>query len=336
MNIAGKNTHVEFPEEVLEATNESDQCIAYGVYRDGLYVFPNRDQANVPGRQRLSPEMWTAQINIVFPTRSCVICNSKHRDGFIHCIGCGARFEPHTNFSGLTQGSRERDVAAREGRPFNVTSLAPRAATHATCHRGHTSTGEERQQQSAGANLAKKVRNVAKKVYNQGGERLVDLLSGHPWESYNYARHGLYVTTLEDIEVFQRIRTPIGRETLPTHDARFAIAWRDGAAELDFGRSRFLSWNDRIYKPEEAVIIIQATVRSGRQPPLRILRFDSDIVAFRDPSAAAIMSGLLEIFKNDLKYAKRGRESVPTIHVRGNLRIPEGLASISHRPLRLS
>ena len=58
-----------------------------------------------------------------------------------------------------------RDVAAQEGRPFNVMSLAPRAATHATRQRGLTATGEERVQQSAGASLAKKVQNVAKKVY---------------------------------------------------------------------------------------------------------------------------------------------------------------------------
>ena len=295
----------------------------------------NRSQVHIPNRQRLHPELWTVQINIVFPTRVCRMCRSKHHDGFIHCMGCGARFEPHTDFSGLTQGSRKRDVAAREGRPFNVMSLAPRAATHATRQRGLTATGEERVQQSAGASLAKKVRNVAKKVYDRGGERLTDLLSGHPWESYNYARYGLYVTTLEEIEVFQYIRAPnIGRENVTTHDARFAVAWRDGVAELDFGRSCFLSWNDRFYKPEEAVIIIQATIRSGGQPPLRILRFNGDVCASSDSSAAAIMSGLLDIFRRDLVHAKRGeRESVPTIHVRSGLHISEGLASVSSRQL---
>ena len=151
----------------------------------------------------------------------------------------------------------------------------------------------------------------------------------------SYARHGLYVTTLEEIEVFQYIRTPnIGRGHVTAHDARFAIAWRGGVAELDFGRSCFLSWNDRFYKPEEAVIIIQATIRSGGQPPLRILRFNGDVCAFSDSSAAAIMSGLLDIFRRDLVHAKRGeRESVPTIHVRSGLHISEGLASVSSRQL---
>ena len=51
-----------------------------------------------------------------------------------------------------------------------------------------TATGEERMQQSAGAGLAKKVRNVAKKINDRGGSRFTDLLSEHPWESYNYAR----------------------------------------------------------------------------------------------------------------------------------------------------
>ena len=214
-------------------------------------------------------------------------------------------------------------------------SLAPRAATHASRQRGHTASGEERMQQSAGAGLAKKVRNVAKKVTDRGGSRLTDLLSGHPWESYNYARHGLYVTTLNEIEVFQYIRTPnIGRENVTTHDARFAIAWREGAVEIDFARSCFLSWNDRFYKPEEAAIVIQATIRSGGQPPLRILRFNGEVCAFSDSSAAAIMSGLLDIFRRDLVHAKRGeRESVPTIHVRSGLHISEGLASVSSRQL---
>ena len=138
------------------------------------------------------------------------------------------------------------------------------------------------------------------------------------------------MTTLEEIEVFQYIRAPnIGHENVTTHDARFAIAWRDGVAELDCGRSCFLSWNDRFYKPEEAVIIIQATIRS-----LRILRFNGDVCAFSDSSAAAIMSGLLDIFRRDLVHAKRGeRESVPTIHVRSGLHISEGLASVSSRQL---
>ena len=112
VNIAGQNTTVDLPDEVYEATTEFDQCIADGMYRDGLYVFPNRNQVHIPNRQRLHPELWTVQINLVFPTRVCRMCRAKHHDGFIHCMGCGARFEPHTDFSGLTQGSRERDVAA--------------------------------------------------------------------------------------------------------------------------------------------------------------------------------------------------------------------------------
>ena len=125
VNIAGQNTNVDLPDEVIEATAEYDQCIADGMYRDGLYVFPNRNQVHIPNRQRFHPELWTVQVNIVFPTRVCRMCRSKHHGGFI-------------------QGSRERDVAAREGRPFNVMSLAPRAATHATRQRGFTATGEER------------------------------------------------------------------------------------------------------------------------------------------------------------------------------------------------
>ena len=335
INVAGQNRNVDLPDDVYYATTDYEHCIAEGIYRHGLYVFPNRSQVHLPNRQRLHPELWTAQVNIVFPTRVCKMCSCKHHDGFIHCMGCGARFEPHTDFSGLTQGSRERDVAAREGRPFNVMSLAPRAATHASRQRGHTASGEERMQQSAGAGLAKKVRNVANKINDRGRSRLTDLLSGHPWESYNYARHGLYVTTLEEIEVFQYIRTPnIGRENVTAHDARFAIAWREGAAEIDFARSCFLSWNDRFDKPEEAAIVIQATIRSEGQPPLRILRFNGEVCAFRDSSAAAIMSGLLDIFRRDLVHAKRGdRESIPTIHVRSGLHISEGLASVSSRQL---
>ena len=335
INIAGQTRNVDLPDDVYFVTTSYEHCIAEGIYRHGLYVFPNRNQVHIPNRQRLHPELWTAQVNVVFPTRVCKMCNSKHHDGFIHCIGCGTRFEPHTDFSGLTQGVRERDVAAREGRPFNVMSLAPRAATHASRQRGHTATGEERMQQSAGAGLAKKVRNVAKKINDRGGSRFTDLLSEHPWESYNYARHGLYVTTLEEIEIFQCIRTPnIGRENVTTHDARFAIAWREGAVEIDFARSCFLSWNDRFYKPEEAAIVIQATIRSGGQPPLRILRFNGEVCAFSDSSAAAIMSGLLDIFRRDLIYAKReNRESLPTIHVRSGLHISEGLASVSTRQL---
>ena len=104
--------------------------------------------------------------------------------------------------------------------------------------------------------------------------------------------------------------------------------------EIDFARSCFLSWNDRFYKPEEAAIVIQATIRSGGQPPLRILRFNGEVCAFSDSSAAAIMSGLLDIFRRDLIYAKReNRESLPTIHVRSGLHISEGLASVSTRQL---
>ena len=59
VNIAGQNTNVDLPDEVLEATTEYDQCIAYEAYRDGLYVFPNRNQVHIPSRQRLQPELWT-------------------------------------------------------------------------------------------------------------------------------------------------------------------------------------------------------------------------------------------------------------------------------------
>ena len=91
---------------------------------------------------------------------------------------------------------------------------------------------------------------MAKKVANQGGRGMVDLLSAHPWDGYNYAQRGLDATTMEEMEIYQCIRTPnIGREVVPDHDARLAIAWREGAAELDFGRTCFLSWNDRFTSP---------------------------------------------------------------------------------------
>ena len=79
------------------------------------------------------------------------------------------------------------------------------------------------------------------------------------------------------------------------------------------------------------MIIIQATIRSGGRPPLRVLRFTGDVIAFSNPSAAAIRAGLLEIFKEAVKCARRGRESVPAIFVREAMRISQGLASISFR-----
>ena len=98
---------------------------------------------------------------------------------------------------------------------------------------------------------------------------MIDVTPDHPWDSYSHARYGLYATTLDQIEVFQHIRAPnVGREQPGRRDARFAIALCEGTLTIDFDRRCFISFNDRFYKPEEAVIIIQATLRSRRLPPL--------------------------------------------------------------------
>ena len=133
-------------------------------------------------------------------------------------MGCGARFEPCTDVWGLTQSFRERDIAAREGRPFNVMSLAPRASTNASRQRGHTITGEDRLQQSAGANLAKKVRSMGKKARTHTRGPSCQITHG-----ILTTTQGLDATTLDQIEVFQQIRAPnIRREQPGQRDARFA------------------------------------------------------------------------------------------------------------------
>ena len=91
-------------------------------------------------------------------------------------MGCGARFEPRTD-----ESFRKRDIAAprlREGRPFNAMSLAPRASTNTIRQCGRASAGEDRLQQSVGANLAKTVRSLGKKAReNTRGRRMIDLMS---------------------------------------------------------------------------------------------------------------------------------------------------------------
>ena len=119
-------------------------------------------------------------------------------------------------------------------------------------------------------------------------------------------------------------------------DGRLSVAWMRGDTEIILNRAFFIAFSSRLYILDEAAMLIYATQQTyfGQKFPFSILSVDGEIYSPEPASVTELAAQLAEFFKVQLNFAGTHDDPAPTeVTMLGNLRIPEGFASMGQRQL---
>ena len=115
----------------------------------------------------------------------------------------------------------------------------------------------------------------------------------NPIDACNTSRVGLSVSSLAERSSYAHIRLPdigerakggAGRHgTRQVVDARMAIVWPAGAAELDLLTKCLIAFQDCFYKLDEIAIVIFAAIKSNPIPGFLVGDFAGNVEEFSGP-----------------------------------------------------
>ena len=202
---------------------------------------------------------------------------------------------------------------------------------------------EQRETISAASALRNKCKQMVKRADQRGLGSLADIVD-NPIDAYNTSRVGLSVSSLQELATFAHIRLPdisqrakggAGKHGAhQTVDARMAYVRPPNERQLDLLTKCLFSFQDRFYKRDEIAILIFAAIKSNRVPGFLILDFAGNIKEFvGDKAVVQIMAELADLFLNNIPRAALRNEPRPELMFDGELRIPEGFASLGDRQL---
>ena len=155
----------------------------------------------------------------------------------------------------------------------------------------------------------------------------------NPIDAYNFSRVGLSVCSLAELST---ISASLTLESVPK--VALTPVWRSfgrpGQLNSTSVSSLSRTASNRFYKLDEIAIIIFAAVKSNKDPGFLILDFSGNVEEFIGHMAVVqIVTRLANMFENNLRLAATRNERLPTLQFSGELRIPEGFASLGDRQL---
>ena len=260
------------------------------------------------------------------------------------CIECSTRLEPHTDQSVITEYMREREDAVRKQRPANPMLSTPGTGINRNRQRVRfEGADEQRETSSAASALRNTCKQMVKRAEAWGLGDLENIVE-NPIDAYSTSRVGLSVSSLAELATYAHIRIPdigerakggAGRHgSQQVVDARMAYVWPPGAQTLDLLTKCLISFQDRFYKLDEIAVVIFEAIKSNRVPGFLILDFSGNVEEFVGNIAVVqIMTRLGNMFDNNRRRAANRGEHLPTLQFDGQLRIPEGFASLGDRQL---
>ncbi|CAE6970116.1 unnamed protein product [Symbiodinium natans] len=304
-------------------------------------TFHTEAKTDVTYRSKL--EHYVIQEFVDFPTLRCGSCNRDFVDGMINCPWCSVRISAESDMAHVTETKRARDEASRRGTGIDLLAIAPRKGLAMNRHR--VRQGRDDDDISLPAAVRGKCLAMKKSLAKRGGgDHLLELLD-EPLDAYNYVSKGIDIGSLAQLELFTRLHNPApggdarGRkEFAGSHnaDARLSIAWMPGDTEIVLNRAFFIAFSSRLYILDEAAMLIYATQQTyfGQRFPFSILGFDGEIYTPEPASVTELAAQLAEFFKVQLGFAGTYDDPAPTeVTMSGNLRIPEGFASMGQTQL---
>ena len=329
---------IQIPDDHAGKTPET---VCYG---RSVAVWPSAALMRMEKRFWNKREDYDTQINIIYPTIVCPTCSSRHPDGVVNCIECSTRLEPHTDQSMITDYMREREDAVRKNRQTNPMLLAPSAGINRNRQRVRFEGQEEQRETiSAASALRNKCKQMIKRADQRGLGSLADIVD-NPIDACNTSRVGLSVSSLQELATFANIRLPDisqrakgGAGKHGAHqivDARMAYVWPPNERQLDLLTKCLVSFQDRCNELDEIAILIFAAIKSNKILGFLILDFAGNVKEFvGDKAVVQIMAELADLFLNNIPRAASRNEPRPELMFDGELRIPEGFASLGDRQL---
>ena len=244
----------------------------------------------------------------------------------------------------ITKYMREREDAVRKNRQANPMLLAPSTGINRNRQRVRfEGLDEQKESISAASALRNKCKQMVKRADQRGLGNLENIVD-NPIDAYNMSRVGLSVSSFAELatyaytrlpDISQRAKGGAGKHGAhQTVDARLAYVWPLDSTQLDLLTKCLVSFQDRFYKLDEISILIFAAIKSNRVPGFLILDFAGNVHEFvGDKAVVQIMTELANLFLDNLPRAKGRNERKHELMFDGELRIPEGFASLGDRQL---
>ncbi|CAE7936741.1 unnamed protein product, partial [Symbiodinium sp. KB8] len=240
--------------------------------------------------------------------------------------------------------------------------LAPKTHLNAG-RRDHAREGHA-QEMSVAATLKAKCKKAVAKTTQSPYDDMATRLAEEPFTAYNFMAKGMTLRSVEEIEMFARVRIPNpGKGTEQkrafqgshTADARVAYIFPPhddpaGTGYLPYSRLTvelathcFFCFQDRFYLMTEAAVLIRASQIARELRPrideFSILTFQGEEVVLEDGNLRQIMAQLTHILRTQIRFALSYQERTAGISVEmvlsndNPVEIPESWSSMGRHQL---
>ncbi|CAE6914821.1 FCPE [Symbiodinium sp. CCMP2592] len=281
---------------------------------------------------RVERKHYSVCLNVSFPKLRCPDdrCRSQMLDGYLHCPRCQRKLFNPSDISHIAELADLRAEAVQGGANHSLHYLAPKAAINTRPHE-HTRQGAD-VKKSIAATLKEKCKKMVAKAAEGAHGSLRQNLKYEPFSAFNVFSKGMTVTSLDEIEMFSRLRLPapgMGTEAKRgfagshTSDARTALIFPPVddviRGEYNYQRNIFLElashcyfcFQDRFYLVPEIAVLIRATQIASevrRVRPFTILRHDGVEYQTVTGTVPEIMADLVGMLRNNAQYALTQKE----------------------------
>ncbi|CAE7203250.1 unnamed protein product [Symbiodinium sp. CCMP2592] len=281
---------------------------------------------------RVERKHYSVCLNVSFPKLRCPDdrCRSQMLDGYLHCPRCQRKLFNPSDISHIAELADLRAEAVQGGANHSLHYLAPKAAINTRPHE-HTRQGAD-VKKSIAATLKEKCKKMVAKAAEGTHGSLRQNLKYEPFSAFNVFSKGMTVTSLDEIEMFARLRLPapgMGTEAKRgfagshTSDARTALIFPPVddviRGEYNYQRNIFLElashcyfcFQDRFYLVPEIAVLIRATQIASevrRVRPFSILRHDGVEYQTVTGTVPEIMADLVGMLRNNAQYALTQKE----------------------------
>ena len=291
-------------------------------------VWYSRTGLTKPFEQRVEREDYLVNLNVGFPKYPCpdTRCRYQQVDGFLNCPRCNTKLFHPSDLSHLAELAELRAEALQGGVNFGLMYLAPKTHLNAG-RRDHAREGHA-QEMSVAATLKAKCKKAVQKIAQSQYDDMATKLAEEPFTAYNFMAKGMTLRSVEEIEMFARVRIPNpGRGTEQkrafqgshTADARVAYIFPphddpSGTSYLPYSRLTvelathcFFCFQDRFYLMTEAAVLIRATqiarqLRS-RMDEFSILTFQGEEIVIEEGTLQQIMGQLTNLLRTQIRFA---------------------------------
>ena len=146
----------------------------------GMYAWPARLKQGLLPKQRTEQKLWAMNELVIIPKPTCEECKRVNIDGMISCIHCGTRLEPQGDLANVLATFKEKDAAAREGRPIDFVKMSPNYDINTNRLRAQPREGDFRDVNSAASTLRQRCHQVKKKSLQNQDDGIPDVMHKRP------------------------------------------------------------------------------------------------------------------------------------------------------------